>query len=260
MSDESTVLPGSTGQETPATEQVQAAPFYETQGPDGKSIQFKTREELDKAWKDSVMLRSDYTKKTQLVAQQRAEFEKRMKDFDEQQKMFSKSKAQYDEWDRLLKSRPEIQRELMNRAKAPASPNEVFERAQGLVDETKKQMEERIEKLEKALEQKAFQDELQSHHQTLAKEFEDYDPEAVTQLLQEVSGGDTATLLRNLYYARKGQTPPEEAQKRVLEKIEQKRKAGVVPSSKGTPPPSSNGHETSIKAIRQRMKAEAHGG
>lgn len=260
MPDENTELPAPSGQESMATEEVQATPFYETQGPDGKPIQFKTRADLDKTWKDSVMLRSDYTRKTQEVAKQRMEYEKRLKDFEEQQKMFQKSKSQYDEWDKLLKSRPEIQRELMNRARSPASPNEVFERAQGLVDETKKAMEERIEKLEKALEQKNFQDELQQHHSALSKRFEDYDPDAVTQLLQEVSSGDTATLLEKLYYARKGQTPPEEAQKRMLEQIEKKRRAGVVPSSKGTPPPSSNGHETSVKAIRNRLKAEAGGG
>lgn len=261
MADEKTgSVPDSVGQGAPESAVAeQPAPYFEFTPPGGKPEVYATREDLERAYKDSFMRTSDYTKKTQEVAKQRQEYEKQRKDFEEQQKMFAKSKAQYDEWDRLLKARPQVARQLMQLGQSPAAPGEIFERAQGYVDEKYKALEEKLEALEKEREAERFNRELESSIQTLSGEFKDFDREAVLGLLNEVSNGDTSTLLKHLYYAHKGARSPVEAEKKVLEGIERKRQAGIVPSSKATPP--SNGRAPrSIKEARARLLAETGGG
>ena len=244
-----------------ATDSVteQPAPYFEFTPPGGKPEVYATRDELEKAYKDSFMRTSDYTRKTQEVAKQRLEHEKQRKEFEEQQKMFSKTKAQYDEWDRLLKSRPQVAKQLMQMGQSPAAPGEVFERAQSYADEKYQELKGQLEALQKEREAERFQRELDANMQTLSGEFKDFDRDAVMGLLNEVSNGDTATLLKQLYFAHKGSRSPVEAEKRVLEGIEKKRQAGITPSLKGTLP--SNGKQPkSIKEAKQAMLERMGGG
>jgi hypothetical protein len=258
MANEKAVAAPEEGQVAPDSTE-QPAPYFEFTPPGGKPEVYATKDELAKAYKDSFMRTSDYTRKTQEVAKQRQEHEQRTKDFEEQQKLFAKSKSQYDEWDRMLKARPQVARQLMQLGQAPAAPGEVFQRAQGYVDEKYKALEDKLTALEKEREAERFNRELEGSIQNLSGEFKDFDRDAVLALLNEVSNGDTSTLLKHLYFSHKGQKSPVEAEKKVLEGIEKKRQAGIVPSSKATPP--SNGKAPkSIKEARAMLLAEAGGG
>lgn len=253
-------LPAEGGQEQVASAQEQA-PFFEFQSPDGKTVdRFASREELAKAWKDSYLRTSDYTRKTQDIAKQREDIEKGRKDFEEQQKMLAQKKSQYDKWDELLRARPAIQRQLMAAGQNPASPGEIFERAQGYVDEKYQTLEEKFNALMKEREAEKFQRELDTHLTSLGGEYKDLDRDGVLALLNEVSSGDTATLLRTLHWATKGQKSPAAVEQKVLEKIEQKRKAGIMPSSKATLPAGNGREPGSIKEAKNALLANLGGG
>jgi hypothetical protein len=75
MADETTDVAPDLGQGTPDSTE-QPAPYFEATSPDGKKETYATRGDLEKAWKDSYMRTSDYTRKTQEVARQRAEHER----------------------------------------------------------------------------------------------------------------------------------------------------------------------------------------
>jgi hypothetical protein len=259
MVDENTgALPVTDGQDAPDSTE-QPAPYFETLSPDGKKETFGTRADLEKAWKDSYMRTSDYTRKTQEVSRQRAEHEKALKDFAEQQKVFAKNKMKYDEWDQLLKSRPQVARQLMQMGQSPAAPGEVYERAQSYADEKYKALEDKLTAFEQEREKERFQRELDGAMTTLSGEYPDFDRDAVMNLLGEVSNGDTATLLKHLYFAHKGTKSPIEAEKRVVEGIERKRQAGIMPSSKVSPPSNGRAPKT-IKEARLKALAELGGG
>lgn len=259
MADENTTVAPDIGQGATDSVQEQPAPYFEFTPPGGKPEVYATKDDLAKAYKDSYMRTSDYTRKTQEVARIRAEHEKAVKDFQEQQKLFMKTKAQYDEWDRLLKSRPQVARQLAQLGQSPAAPGEVYERAQSYADEKYKALEEKLASIEQEREKERFQRELDGAMQNLSGEFQDFDRDAVMGLLGEVSNGDTSTLLRHLYFASKGQKSPVEAQKKVLEGIERKRQAGIIPSSKVAPPSNGRAPKT-IKEARLQALANLEGG
>lgn len=256
MADEKTAAAPTTGQVAPDSAVAeQAAPYFEYTPPGGKPEVYATKDDLAKAYKESFFRQSDYTRKAQEVAKQRQEHEKAVKDFEEQQKMFAQTKAKYDQWDNILKSRPQVAQQLMRMGQMPAAPGEVFERAQGYTDEKYKALEDKLAAIEKEREAERFQRELDSNMDKLSGEFKDFDRETVMHLLNEVSSGDTATLLRHLYFASKGSQPPVEVEKKVLDGIERKRQAGIVPSSKATPP-SNTKPAKSIREAKERMLAE----
>ena len=234
---------------------VQPEPYFEATSPDGKKETYATRADLEKAWTQSYMRTSDYHQKTREVARQRAEHERATKEFEENQKTFLKTKSRYDEWDQLLKARPQVARQLMQMGQAPAGPGEVYERAQGYADEKYKALEEKLEAIQKEREQERFQQELRGHIDTLKSEFADFDEDAVMNLLGEVSNGDTASLLRQLHFAHKGSKNPIEAEKKVLEGIERKRQAGIMPSSRASPPSNVKAPKTIKEARAQALAA-----
>lgn len=256
MADEKTVAAPVEGQVAPDSGNTeQSAPYFEFTPPGGKPEVYATRDDLSKAYKESYLRQSDYTRKSQEVAKQRQEHEKASKEFQEQQKAFLQTKQKYDKWDEMLKSRPQVARQLMQLGQAPAAPGEVFERAQSYADEKYKALEEKLSAIEKEREAERFQRELDGAMTNLSGEFKDFDRDAVTGLLNEVSNGDTSTLLRHLYFAHKGSQRPVEAEKKVLDGIEKKRQAGILPSSKASPP--SNGKAPkSIREAKEKMLAE----
>lgn len=68
---------------------------------------FKDRDELASAWRENYLRRSDYTKKTQALADERKQYEADLKKFQGDQETFKLLSQKYDQWQELLDKIPE---------------------------------------------------------------------------------------------------------------------------------------------------------
>lgn len=226
--DEQKVAP-TTGTSEPAPAIADtAAPFYTYTGPKGEES-YKSKDELDKFMRESALRQSDYTRKTQEVANYRKQFDDERKKFSEEQKAFLESKKRYDQWDQTLRTRPDIYRQLEQMAQAPAGPSEVFDRSRQYADEKTKELAERLEAIEREREEERSNRELEEIFGSMSNEYEDFNKENILEWLDTLKDGKTEPLIRALYFAQKGRVSPLETEKRVTEKLQKKQSAGITP-------------------------------
>jgi uncharacterized coiled-coil DUF342 family protein len=224
------------GQSAPQIPSGTTEPFFSYKFADGKEEIYKTKDELAKAYRDSYLRQSDYTKKTQETASVKKQIEEERKKFQEEQKMFLESRKKYDQWDSILKTRPDIYSQLERAASAPPDPASVFDRSRGYVDEKYSALEEQFKQMKAELDKDKTQKELDATFAKFKQKYEDFDEGPIMERLEYLSNGETEPLIDLLYWATKGQmTPAKEAEieGRLTENLQKKRSAGLV-STKGT--------------------------
>jgi Xaa-Pro aminopeptidase len=149
---------------------------------------------------------SDYQRHLAEIKKQKEEYEAARKKFNEASEQFKITKAQYDEWDKLLKGRPEIYRQLLNAAKSPAQPKEIFEQAQGYTDQTVSEVRKELEEL------RAWRDSMEAskHRQAaianLKAKYPDADEQAITEVIKGMTEGGLDGLLDTAYHSIKGRS------------------------------------------------------
>jgi hypothetical protein len=228
----------------------QSEPFFEDVLPDGTKKVYSSKDEFAKEWKNSYLRQSDYTKKTQEIAKTRSQIEAERKKFADEQKAFADAKKRYDDWDKLLKSRPDIYSQLERAATMPADPSVAYERAKEYADGTSKELQDRLAALEERLEREATEKELRSHMDTLKGKYEDFDEGEVMARLEHLSDGDTGKLMEILYWATKGQKSPAQIEQKITDQLRKKSQA-TLPSSKGAGPAPSKGNYRTTDAARE---------
>lgn len=248
MPDQNAPLPGQ-GEITPAAAAQKAiadtadgndsGAYFEDVLPDGSKKVFKTRDELAKEWKNSYLRQSDYTKKTQEIAQTRKQIEEERKRFSEEQKVFLDGKKRYDEWDRLLKTRPDIYQQLERAASSPPNPSVAYDRAKEYADGTVGELKKELEAIKSQLEEERTKKEIDSEISHLKEKYSDFDEAEVMSRLEYLSDGKTGPLLELLHWAVKGQKSPAQIEQKIADNLKKKSQAGMVPSS-GTGTPTSN--------------------
>jgi len=221
------------GAEAPVTGQA-SEPFYTYKGVNGDES-YASREDLDKAMRESFLRQSDYTRKTQELAKYRKQFEDERKKFDEDQKAFHSTRGKYDEWDRLLKSRPDIYQALDRMAGSPPDANSLLGASKEYADERTQALAERIEAMERQYEEERTRREMDDIFTRMKGEYEDFDQDAVLEMLETLKDGQTEPLVRALYLANKGRMNPLEAEKKVVEKLQKKQDAGLTPGKSVAP-------------------------
>jgi vacuolar-type H+-ATPase subunit I/STV1 len=218
-----------TPQGTPDTSQ----PFFSYKYADGREEVYKSKEELEKAYRDSYLRQSDYTKKTQEVAQVRKQVEEERKKFQEEQKQFLDLRKKYDGWDQVLKTRPDIYSQLERAAGAPPDPATVFDRSKGYVDERYSALEEQLKQMKAELDKDKTQKELDATFAKFKQKYADFDEGPIMERLEYLSNGETEPLVDLLYWATKGQmTPQQEAaiEEKVVGNLQKKKSAAMMPT------------------------------
>jgi hypothetical protein len=216
-------------------ESSQNSPFFEDVSPDGTKKVYATRDDLAREWKSSYLRQSDYTRKTQEIAQARKQHEEEIRKFQEDQKAFLDNRKRYDEWDKLLKQRPDIYQQLEKAASSPPDAYTAFERSREYADGAKQELAGRIEALEKRLEEENTKKELDSEIQALKGKYPDFNEPEIMSRLEYISDGSTAKLLELLYHAYKGQTSPAQVEEKITQNLQKKSQARMVPA-KGAGP------------------------
>jgi len=254
MADEQVVAPDP-GQATPApTGDVgQAEPFFTS----GEDV-FNTREDLERAWKDSYQRRDDYTRKTQAVAQLRKTYEQRQKEFEQRQKEFEEKQKEYEKYDRMLQTRPDVYQKLRQALNQPPDANVAFQRAESLVNDKTGELEQRLKEFEEWKQQQELEREKQNVFQQLSQELPDFNPETIEERLARLQNASFGDLARLLYHADRGEKSPLQVEQEITDKL--KKKGGVKTASpQGGKPPEGQGFK-SLDEARHAALRDAQGG
>ncbi|MFA6315773.1 MAG: hypothetical protein WC648_05405, partial [Candidatus Paceibacterota bacterium] len=162
-------------------------------------------------------------------------------------------RKRYDEWDRLLKTRPDIYQQLERAATSPADPSVAYDRAKEYADGSVKELKGELEAIKKQLEEERTKKELESEMSTLREKYPDFDEPEVMARLEYLSDGKTGPLLELLHWAVKGQKSPAQMEQKITEGLKKKSQVGMV-STKGTVPPTSKTYRNTDEARDAAMR------
>jgi hypothetical protein len=227
-------------------------PFYVYKGPKGEE-KYSSRDELDKFMREDALRRSDYTRKTQEVANYRKQFDQERSKFTEEQKAFLEAKKRYDQWDQTLRTRPDIYKQLEQMTQTPPDAASVFDRSREYADGKTKELADRLEALEQEREKERTNREMEEVMGKMEKEFPDFKRDSVLEWLDTMKDGNTESLVRALHFASVGKNTPLETEKKMVEKLQKKATAGIVPG-KGVAPGGKQAYKTHDLAAQAALR------
>lgn len=224
--------------------------FFDYGDGDNK-LTFKTPDELKAHLDKSINFERDYTKKSQAreseYRQRQAEIEKMKADFQKEREEWEKStKSKYDKYEEVLKTRPAVAKQLAQLAERPVSPDEIYERSTGYVDEKSSALEERLKALESRLEEERLEKERDGIYSELEKNYPDI-RDVTSKTLSDLDGNDMRSLIEMVYKASK--YDPTAIREQVEQDIARKGQAKMVPSGSG--PPATKKGSTDIKGAHK---------
>jgi hypothetical protein len=207
--------------------------FYSFQFPDGKEkVEAKSKEDLDKYFREHYFRNKDYTTKTQTLAQFRKQVEQEREEMKKAKEDLERKAREYSDYDWMVKNRPDVYKQLQKFASAPPSPEVGFERAQSYVDEQSEALKKELEDIRAQLAEQELQRQRGELMGRLRTEFPDYPEDSVVdEMLEELGSGELEKVLRTLYFAHKGKQNPLQAEKRLAEAQKEKEGIKLMPSA-----------------------------
>lgn len=202
-------------------------PFYQYE-----SQAFKTPDELSNFIKSGTMMHSDYTKKTQTLAEERKRYENERAEHNRQYSEWDKKIDLYKKADELFKANPRAFQQVQQMIKQGASGSDVQEIVEKAIEEKVGPKLSEFEKYQKTQQAKAERD---RYFGELKGKYQDFDEKSVQSLYDELmgEGSNMGTLAEMLYFAHKGKgLDPAKAKQEVIDDLEKKGKAGF-PTTKG---------------------------
>jgi hypothetical protein len=193
-------------------------PFYAVD-----DYSFATKEELDKAMRESFMMQSSFTKKSQAHAQEKANWEKQR---DAEDVRLKALRDEYQQFQRLIDERPDVYREMQQRLAQGPSPSSQMAAMKALFEK------EYGPQMAEFKSWKAQQETLRERDDAftqLAGKYKDFDSEAVNKAFEELTQAGILELAEMLYFSLKGKVDPVEMQKRISDDLARKKGAGLIP-------------------------------
>lgn len=232
------------------------SPFFSHTYDDGEVVEFTSPEELTRHFRDGTLRHSDYTKKTQGLAEERKKFESERERHNAERaaelQAYSKWKTIDDRYRTDSVFRTAMQKALRNNDPNAAMKSMLQQELSPLqkkLDEYERQRAEDQRKQEEAEEnERAFT--------LLQKAYTDFDRNAVEaeiNRLRQTPDGDSARALFELvYHALKGRVTPGQMERSITERV--KRNSNAKPP---IPPTSANGTTQKEFANLREAAAEA---
>jgi hypothetical protein len=201
----------------------------------GQKKSFRSKDDFLKEFKNMGMLRSDYTRKTQEFARQREDWEKSRAETD---KAHKEASARFEKYNQFLKGRPDIYRQLEAAMKKGLSTDDATEVARTYADEKYSELNKKLEELQNWKSERERNEEKRRLYDSFKSRFEDFNEESVEEGLKTLSSSDPEAILELLYHASKGRNPPNplEMQRKIVEGIEAKKGARVLPGGPSAKP------------------------
>jgi hypothetical protein len=234
---------------TPVTpEQAAEAPpdggqafFSYTSDFDKKPYSFGSADELVKHLKtvdSDRMMRSDYTKKTQEIAEQRKQHEAERLRFDNDRAAHFKAVKEAEEtierarkYGNFLKANPTLRQKFEEELGRGMGPENISDIVQKTIDEKLKPIEE---EREQERQRKAVEEERSAAIKNLKARFEDFDEEKIAEDFKNLAENNNIEyLLEILYHSGKGRIPKEEIEKQMADGMAKKKTAAMIPAGPG---------------------------
>ena len=233
------------------TEPAEPENFYSYKSDDGNETAFKDASEVNEFIRSGTLRHSDYTKKTQEVAENRKSLEADRARYDTEYTSFLGSKQQNDKIEEYLQS----------------LPPEVYERLkQGINSQPKNQefKDPRLDKLIEENESKAKQAEEESMRQaafkSLSNTYDDFDQNTIMQAvkqLEEIAPGDQMrAFMEMLHFAGKGRISPAQMEQATTEALKRKQTVTTPMRSTNSTPSKQAGKYTSFDDAAEAAKNE----
>jgi len=242
MSDEKTASPAPAsggGQAAPAPAPTGQAPgageFYGWTHPDGKREAFASKEDLDKAFKESYFRRQDYTTKTQSLADFRKAVEQEKTDLKKQREEMEGRLKKYETYEWMYNNRPDIRNKFEQIVSSTPSPDAALGEARSYADQQIAALREQMEQMQTDLKEQQLQRQKAELYARMGKELPDFRPDVVDELFDVIGGGDLEALVRVLNHAAIGRDGPLQAEKRLAEAQKEKGNIKIMPSKGSTP-------------------------
>jgi antitoxin component HigA of HigAB toxin-antitoxin module len=196
--------------------------FHRYTHDDGTEHVFKDQDELNRFLRDGILRHSDYTKKTQEVADQRKQLEQLQQQLQQDRSSLTSMSSQYEQFKNFLDKRPDvvkrIKEEMQQKGQSASIPPEIQEKL-SKVDEMEKALKEREEaEQDRQAREKAFS--------RMGQMYPDFDRKVVEseiKRLQEMPPGDEHFTLAELaHFAALGRKKPAELESQIAERLKQK--------------------------------------
>lgn len=230
MSDEQNIpVEGQDISNVDSAEEQTTEPFFSYEYTDEKGqvnpLTFGSPDELKEHLKNSSMMRSDYTRKTQALAEQRKQFENDRAMFTQMNSELQRKADEYKRFDEMLKNRPDVYQELKRRLEGSPDSNTQQE---VMMQRFEKEYGQKMKKFESFLRQQEVEKKRQEAFDELKGQYEDFDGDLVTQALENLARGSTKDLAEMLYLAGKGRASLGDVEKKVIQNLAKKQNAGLM--------------------------------
>ena len=209
-------------------------PFFKFKDPEGKEMVYNSPAELEKAWKESYFARKDYTKKTMSHAEEVKKFQKEREEHQKEYEKILKQKAEYENYEKVMRTRPDVQKFLSQAVSQPANPQTLIERAQGYADEKTGELSKQLDELKAWKEQQELERQRDGIYKRMKEIDPDFDESGINELLEELSTGEMEPLIKILADAKRGRESPAKTEAKIKKSLEEKNGSGLIPGS-GTP-------------------------
>lgn len=210
------------GQATSPPETSGQGPWYTA--PDGTA--FASADELSRKWNDMLMMRKAFTQKTQEHAQNRRTLDEERKRFDLDRQEYLERRKEIERFDRLVRERPDVYKQLKKALESGPSPDVITERIR---QEFEEQYGSKLKEMERWRAEQEAREARDRAYAELTAEYEDFDGDdiekAITDLTEQLQSGNARYLAETLYWAGKGRPKPDAI------KDKEKKQAQLMPSS-----------------------------
>lgn len=235
---------------TPVTpEQADIAPpqdggqafFSYTSDFDKKPYSFGSADELVKHMKtidSDRMMRSDYTKKTQEVAEQRKLHEAERLRFENDRAAHNKAVREAEEtierarkYGNFLKSNPTLRQKFEEELSRGMDPGNIEEMIQKKLEERMKPLDE---EREAERQRKQIEEERSAAIKNLKTKYQDFNEDKIAEAFKNLADNNNIEyLLEVLHFADKGRIPKEEIEKQMADEVAKKKTAELIPAGPG---------------------------
>lgn len=235
--------------------QADSGTFLDLDDEKGSRKSYRTKDEFLKDWKNMGMMRSDYTRKTADIAKLREDHEKQKTEWEKQKQEES---SKYEKYNQFLRNNPDIYRQLQDAVKNGPSTRGVLDGARQYADEKYAELEKKLSEMEGWKKGREQEEAKRKLYDSFKSRYEDFDEPSIEESLKVLSEGDSEAILDLLYHSIKGRASvsPLEVEKKIVDRIQAKGSARVLPGNGPVPKPS--GSYKSMDEAEQAALAGLH--
>jgi hypothetical protein len=236
--------------------EVEESPFFTYEHDDGEVYNFKSPDELKSHFRDGLLRHSDYTRKTQELANERKKFEQERERHNAEKTASLQAYSQWSKIDQKYKSDPAFRQALQEAYRKSQNGNGNLDSViQQKLAPVEKKLSEWERQREKEQRKRQEQEEQEKAFSLLEKSIDGFERKAVQDELKRLQqlppGESTRALFELLHYAMKGRVTPAEMEKQFAERQRRNSQARPPMSPSGASPRS----QKTFKNFREAREA-----